>query len=376
MKKILFSALALCSFASAFAQDYVEVKPAVYEAGKAVLSFVTTGQNTPTGVQVFFYVPDGWTVDKTTVVKGSALSDHTCTVSKKSNDLTGYAKYQLMVASLAGTEFNSNEVCTVVATGPATDAIVPVVLKKGKIAAVDEDGEAVNTTTEQAASYIKVGNPTNVTYAPEGVLTEALNEALVNEPAITTLDLSKVTGVVGDFAYTVGRAVTAPSTAVKANVKVAATTAGDYMSLKSPVALPGVACYTYNKVEGDVAYFVEAANVPADETVIVAGNVEETVANATLVSVANGSATSGCYISNDGKELRRVNGTVKVPALRGTFDIPAGSNLRIALETPTGIKMIGTADEVFGNTYDLQGRQVENAHNGVYVVNGKKQFVK
>lgn len=74
--------------------------------------------------------------------------------------------------------------------------------------------------------------------------------------------------------------------------------------------------------------------------------------------------------------MHSVKSTATIPALRGYWPLSGSSNLRIAIETPTGIQYIGTADEVFGNTYDLQGRQVQEAHNGVFVVNGKKQFVK
>lgn len=326
--------------------------------------------------QFDFYVPDGITIDKDNVVRGSGLTTHGLAIKTvASGTIAGYTHYQLVITGdTSKPVFTTNEVARIpVALDGAADGILPIIVKSNKTSSTKGAGNRGNYAT--SSSVIVVGDPADATYAPEGVFTTAVSEG-VAALGIKNLDLTKVTSVEGDFFYAVGLHVTAPSTPVNANVKVVAPCAGDYMSLKSPVALPGVACYTYNKVAGDVAYFVEATDVPEGETVIVAGNVEKTVENATLVSVENGSATSGCYISNDGKELRRVNGTVKVPALRGTFDIPAGSNLRIALETPTGIKMIGTADEVFGNTYDLQGRQVENAHNGVYVVNGKKQFVK
>lgn len=271
----------------------------------------------------------------------------------------------------------------------AVPGVYPVYIKKGNMI----DAMAEHDIWFECVSYIVIGNPTDQTLALKGnvpsFVSECLTSGKVNVSAgkdqptnladfagISTLDLSEVAAIEGGFTYKVGQAVVAPTAAVETDVKVVAPCAGTYMSLKSPVALPDVTCYKYTSVADGVAVFTETVGVPANETVIVKGNVDATVEDANLVSVANGTATTGCYISNEGTELRSVKGTVKVPALRGTFDITAGSNLRIALDTPTGIQMIGTANEVFGNTYDLQGRQVENAQNGVYVVNGKKQFVK
>lgn len=376
MKKLLLAVCAFCTFGMVNAKSIFEIKPAAATAGELVLEFTVENDGTCTGGQVNFYVPTGSSVSA--FVAGDAMNDHKYSIQKENTakwQKAGYDCYKLMVTSPSRSLLLTNNLGTATVTLPDSYADGFYTLLMSNNLTTTNGASTNRGNYASCSSFYTVGNVSEGTVALEGVLSTAVTEGIA-ALGVTSLDLTKVTGFEGTFTYNVGVAITAPTAAVKANVKVAATTAGDYMSLKSPVALPGVACYTYNKVAGDVAYFVEATDVPEGETVIVAGNVEKTVENATLVSVANGTANSGCYISNDGTELRRVNGTVKVPALRGTFDIPAGSNLRIALETPTGIKMIGTANEVFGNTYDLQGRQVENAHNGVYVVNGKKQFVK
>lgn len=377
MKKIFLSVLALCAFGAVNAQDIVELAPVNVENGEGTIEFYVSADLGVAGLQTFFYVPEGWTVDRANVVKGAGIQDHSYTITKKKDDLAGYSKYQLMVASSTKSELADDEVCTVKVTTDAAEGVYPILLKSVKVSAVDDEGLSVNTTTADVASYATVGDAKDQTYAPVGVIGPRTNEALEANTAITTLDLAGVTGVKGELVYTVGRAVAAPAS-LTADVKVVAgLNGGQYGSLKSPVALPGVKCYTFSSVEGNVATFVEAADVPANEVVIIDQAVEATVNGATLASVENGTATAGSYyIAPDGSELRRAAGTPAVPALRGVWTVGGGSNLRIALDTTTGIKMIGNADEVFGNTYDLQGRQVENAKNGVYVVNGKKQFVK
>ncbi|MDO4212109.1 MAG: hypothetical protein Q4D23_10465 [Bacteroidales bacterium] len=255
------------------------------------------------------------------------------------------------------------------------EGVYPIIINRVKL------NNTANVGTPDAegrdfASYIVVGDPKDAALALKGEIPSSVNTYLASEEGIGSLDLSAVTAFHGEFAYTVGKAVTAPS--VTADVKVVAgLNGGQYGSLCSPVALPGVKCYKFTTAADGIATFTKVDDVPANEVVIIDAAVNAKVAGASLVSVANGTADAGrLYVAPDGSELRRAKNSVTVPALRGTWDIAGGSNLRIALDTPTGIKMIGTANEVFGNTYDLQGRQVENAQNGVYVVNGKKQFVK
>lgn len=274
----------------------------------------------------------------------------------------------------------------------AVPGVYPVYIKKGNMI----DAMAEHDIWFECVSYIVIGNPTDQTLALKGnvpsFVSECLTSGKVNVSAgkdqptnladfagISTLDLSEVAAIEGGFTYKVGQAVVAPTAAVETDVKVVAPTSGTYGSLCSPVALPGVNCFVYNesKSSSTTAVFDPATDVPANTPVIINAAVNATVAGATLASVANGTAPAGsCYVAPDGSELRRTSAEINVPALRGTWNIAASSNLRIAIDTPTGLQFIGTADEVLGNTYDLQGRQVEKAQNGVYVVNGKKQFVK
>jgi hypothetical protein len=64
---------------------------------------------------------------------------------------------------------------------------------------------------------------------------------------------------------------------------------------------------------------------------------------------------------------------------RAYFDLPAGATARLAIyDDATGITSILDAKELNndGNVYNLNGQRVENAHKGLYIVNGKKVVVK
>lgn len=385
MKKIFLTVCAACAFGFATAQNIIQMTPAIVEANsdlddaENVLVFSWEGAGDCYSFQFNLYVPDGLDVgDDETIffeeLDGIPVSKkkpvHTIDVAEKPSDMPGYRKYTFLGYDTKNTKFVGNDLFQLY-VGSTEPGIYPVILEHVLV------GGAVNTTTDFVTSYVKVGDASAASFAPKGVLSSAVNEALATETAISSLDLSEVTAINGDFTYTVGRAVTAPTSAT-ADVKVEASCpAGGYASLCSPVELPNVKCYKFSSVNGNVVTFTETTGVPANEPVIIDAAVSETVSGADLATVTNTTASVGSfYVAPDGTELRRAANTPKVPALRGVWNAGAGSNLRIAFETPTGIKMIGTADEVFGNSYDLQGRQVENAKNGVYVVNGKKQFVK
>ena len=221
-------------------------------------------------------------------------------------------------------------------------------------------------------SYIKVGNPSNAALALEGTVPSFVNEALAKETALTSLNLEKVTAVNGDFTYVAGRDVVAPATTVEANVKYVAPAPATYATLCLP-SEAAVNCWKYSRKEGNVAIFEESTVAPAGEAVIIENAVETAAAKATIAGVAKQDIHEGAYLVGD--ELHTVKNYATIPALRGYWASLAGSNCRIAFDTATGIQMIGTAADI-DNTYDLQGRQVQNAKNGVFVVNGKKQFVK
>ena len=120
-----------------------------------------------------------------------------------------------------------------------------------------------------------------------------------------------------------------------------------------------------------------------------------------LASVASDNTLSGnmlegtlapTYVASDedityfglsnGKFVRMADGVVKankayLPLL--TEDIPSGARLNIVFEdgdTPTGIRSIENDQLTNGTYYNLNGQRVENMKKGLYIVNGKKVFIK
>lgn len=73
------------------------------------------------------------------------------------------------------------------------------------------------------------------------------------------------------------------------------------------------------------------------------------------------------------------NATLYVP--KGTKSLyesirPWNEFLNIQPENFTGIKVVKCEDAKVKGVYDLHGKKVENPTNGIFIINGKKVFVK
>lgn len=398
MKKNILSLMALFTMMSASAENSLQVVPFVATANADTYAFIEMNNEIPVAKMSFdLYMPEGFRVytnNKGNLVSTSFALDNTDKrVSyydeDEEDDVTAFdgASGSNFMTDSEGVEFfryggvgeypvagNSGKLFKIRIKVDASvePGVYPIYMKN--VTFLDTDSEGPHDM--EFASYIVVGEPSSANVALKGAIPSFVNEPLAAQTGIKTLDLSAVTAVNGDFTYVAGRNVVAPATPVAANVKFDAPLAGTYGSFCAPVDVD-VPCYTFSAVEGDYAKFEEATQAPAGESVLIAAPVKTSAQAATLQSVQGIQISSGYYVANNGSGMRSVNTIANIPALRGAWDFAAASsNLRIAIETPTGLQVIGTADEVFGNTYDLQGRQVENAHNGVFVVNGKKQFVK
>lgn len=248
----------------------------------------------------------------------------------------------------------------------------PVIIKDGGYMA-KSSVDAENIYFGKMVSYVKVGEPAKGSLALSATVPSFVNEALATETGLASLDLEKVTALNGDFTYVDGRDVV--GTAATASVKYVGNKAEkEYYSVNVPFdgAVTGTGkVYELSEVTEEYAIFNEAASVVAGKTYLAEGAVT-LAANAAVASVATETGKEGSYVL-DGKFWHGKNLTV--PATRGLFDVPAGSNLRVVIDGV--LTNITTAQIEAGETsYDLQGRQVQNAKNGVFVVNGKKQFVK
>ena len=78
-------------------------------------------------------------------------------------------------------------------------------------------------------------------------------------------------------------------------------------------------------------------------------------------------------------KIAKAGASATMKGFRAYFDLPAGSSARLAIyDDATGITTILDAKELNndGKVYNLNGQRVENAHKGLYIVNGKKVVVK
>lgn len=393
MKKIFLLAIAVSCYVGAFAQNELQAVPTTVTETGTFVTFMLNNPDTKDQVKVadiHISYPAGWTIGKPSIT-ASGFQDrfmwenedeelvNAWAVGAGNVDATGFVKYSIYTNTGDPLHGDSGKFFRVKVTPPAgTPAgYYPIVVHGGPghsfIATASAAGSERWLDTQ--ISYVKVGEPVDATLALEGSVPSFVNEALANESAISTLDLTEVTASYGDFTYVAGRKVIAPANDVNASVKFDAPRKGAYGSFCAPVNVD-VPCYVFNRAQDGFAFFTEATTAPANTPVLISQDVKTTAQTAVLKGVEGRQITSGYYVASDGSGMRSVNTSATIPALRGAWDIAASSNLRIAIETPTGIQVIGTADEVFGNTYDLKGRQTTNAKNGVFVVNGKKQFVK
>ena len=83
-------------------------------------------------------------------------------------------------------------------------------------------------------------------------------------------------------------------------------------------------------------------------------------------------------VTSAGK-IQKAGASATMKGFRAYFDLPAGATARLAIyDDATGITTILDAKELSndGKIYNLNGQRVENAHKGLYIVNGKKVIVK
>lgn len=389
----------LCGSISAIAQsaDELMIEPAVATAGKAVTTYLYL--NNPStadevrNMQFDIQWPAGWTVAKVSIATkkvNDRFNDETYVFDEeKDEDVLTYVPYfqassgnptsnnvvtyVYNSSDARGMKGNSGYIGSVRVTPPAgtPDGVYPVYLKAGETFMATSEKPADRLDFADATSYIVVGTPSKAELKVLGTLPSFVNTKLATELGVAKVDLSEATAVNGDFTYVDGRDVV--GTAATASVKYVGNKAEkEYYSVNVPFdgAVTGNV-YELSEVTGEFAIFNEATSVVAGKTYLAEGAVT-LAANAAVAGVATETGKEGSYVL-DGQFWHGKNLTV--PATRGLFDVPAGSNLRVVIDGV--LTNITTAQIEAGETsYDLQGRQVQNAKNGVFVVNGKKQFVK
>lgn len=404
MKKIFFLAAMLCGAMTASAEDVVQVVPFKTVANVANAdwdkTFSLNLKNESQTVNIIYfemYLPNG--LDLNTmydseeygtfagemdennprlqmkvgprVTKTGHAVAYNNVSDKPEYQRDGYTCYTVLISQGTNTtpiQGTDGEIATFqYVTSDIAPGVYPIYLENIELT---DQASKIKLPIASTTSYVVIGEPTEANVKLEGMVPSWVNTALAEQSGIAKLDLSAVTAVNGEFTYVDGRAVV--GTSATADVKYVGNKA-NYYSVNVPFT--GAATgefYELKSVDENYAVFTTASTVKAGETYLAKGEVALT-ANAAVATIENKENQTGSYVYEgkfyDGKNLT-------VPATRGLFDVPAGSNLRVVIDGElTGITT-AEIDAQAGNTYDLQGRQSVNAKNGVFVVNGKKQFVK
>lgn len=389
MKKMFF--LACCMFASmaAFAHDEIGVETTTFTPGDikevwVYLDCSTYGAQKIAAITLDVQFPEGWLVDTSAKNWGDGCmwnykfnkqgtSINWAVSGSDKSDAEGDYVHFTLYASKTGNNFypQSGRLFSfeVMAPDDVTPGFYPVKIRPTTTFA--KDGVVANNITwdNVQTSYVKVGEPTKATFAPEGIVPAYVNEALASETAIAKLDLSKVTALNGDFTYVDGRDVV--GTTATASVKYEGDKTG-YYSVNVPFGAEVTGkVYKLTSTTAEYAHFDPVTSVEAGKTYLAEGKVT-LAANAKVAGVAEQTGQTGNYVLND---TFYHGSNLTVPATRGLFEGASLSNLRVVVDgvlTNINVAQIEAGE----SAYDLQGRQTNNAKNGVFVVNGKKQFVK
>jgi len=166
--------------------------------------------------------------------------------------------------------------------------------------------------------------------------------------------------------------------------------------LRSDLGVTTVTLAAFTSFSGNALNFTSAdaitANTPYMIKVSEAVSEPKTISGVNIVTTGdqyvdqNGVRFQGVYSSTEMKagdyffsnnKLYKATSTKSIKPFRAYFkDVPAGARLMFFDET-TGIsEVMGNTEKASGNYYDLQGRRIAQPQKGLYIVNGKKVFVK
>lgn len=395
MKKILLSVLFASSMLGAYAEDVIFVEPFATTpgagAGSALWAKINLfNEHNCAGLSYDLHLPVGFDFYS----EGTASNTHSSIARVYDEDneevfaLTSIVRnpqtapdgHKFVKVAIAGTKNVTGSQGPILrfrlkVADDVTPGVYPITISNFFYNGSNTATEQFDLTDKTFTSYVVVGDAHDATLLVTGELPSYVNNKLKTEAAVTKVDLSAATASYGTFTYVDGREVVAP-TADFAATAAYSKTVSKYASLTMPFAadLTDKGAYVLDHADGTTAFFNEATTVNAGDVVLLTQNVN-------LVGNKIGAATKSVqpeayYVAPDGQSLHK--GTnVTVPALRGYWNVGGGaSNLRIALDgVLTDINMVDVQGEG-ADAFDLQGRRTANAKNGVFVVNGKKQFVK
>ncbi len=285
---------------------------------------------------------------------------------------------------------------TLTATGTAT--IYTITVTYGNPPAVEAPVSTVQSGTYYESQSVKL------TSATEGAkiyyTTDGSDPTTKSTEYTKPIDVTETTTIKA-IAATSDAVSTVTTIAIKLLLPFEITLTKDMETYCSAIPVDfsesGLTVYTAKVADGvAVLTEVESGQVPATRGVILKGAAgtaytvkpiesAPSLSNNELYGITSDGKVSYefdkyfCYIFQDGVFKKATEAKLKggKAYLRTTYDITAAGarELKVVFEgEATGIKAVETvADQ---NVYDLQGRKVAVAQKGLYIVNGKKMFVK
>lgn len=166
--------------------------------------------------------------------------------------------------------------------------------------------------------------------------------------------------------------------------------------LQSDLGVTTVTLAAFTSFSDNTLNFSPASSITANTPYMI--KVSEDVSGAKTINGVNIVTTGNQYVDQNGvrfqgvyasttmavgdyffsnNKLYKATSTKSIKPFRAYFkDVPAGARLMFFDET-TGIsEVMGNTEKASGNYYDLQGRRIAQPQKGLYIVNGKKVFVK
>ena len=289
------------------------------------------------------------------------------------------------------------------------DGIYPV--KLTNITMTDGNGNVLDIAP--VTSYVKVGNPQNVTLALDGHVPSYVSKALTSESGITALDMSKVTSVEGNFTLVDRRSIVVP----EVDVTFEQATYNRHMANQwGTICLPfavesnaNVQYYELTDVNDSYMTFAPIDHVEAGMPAVCKRLGDELNITADNVTLAKTTGENAQQIDNYAWTLKGTfdnltidpsqqnnaaiyyiacnqfvyaNQSFPVPAFRAWFEAPAkgasAQALSISTEggVATGINIIENADGTIKVAYGLDGRRMNKEAKGIQIINHKKVIVK
>ena len=402
MKKIFLFLISFCASLSSFAKDEVGIAPnSTLVAGTATeLWFYINFPSYDTqllAITIDAEFPAGWAVGTSVANfddnckwdydfdEPGSNSHFAMSGAKK----TGYMHYVAYSTDLMPYYGSEGKLFSVKVKAPASTnpGYYPVkILASTYCSKSSVDAENLTWTTSQT-SYVKVGNPTEVSVVPvSGTIPSFMVKDLNN---LISLDLHDATEINGDLNLSNVSLVSLPEegVTVEGTTSYTRNLSTQYGTVCVPFALTSTEetqYYELSEMTGNKLTFQPVDVVAAGTPALVKGNISASVNNATLVAPVSGAMVGtysnikpgavGYFIGENA--FWALESTTKVGSYKAYIPGALGAkSLKIFIEDETGIHEVSSeisSDDI----YNLQGMKLNKTQKGINIVGGKKVILK